>query len=195
MLMHLLLDQLNRRKVDYNTVEGAKELAHILLADNPDRLNHTLQVVTNCEVLSKLFSLTKEQNQLLLTSAYLHDVGYNRDFVISNFHPFDGYNYLKANDWDLDVCLLVLHHSEASTLYLISNSELYEYYEEKIPEHLLTIYKLLTIADMKSNSKGELVTFNKRLKDICERYGDSHPITKHAETIISKSKEWLYEMS
>jgi hypothetical protein len=49
--------------------------------------------------------------------------------------------------------------------------------------------KLLTIADMNVNLKGEKVGFEKRLKDIEDRHGEDSQVYEHAKSLIEKLKK------
>ncbi|MFF2798176.1 HD domain-containing protein, partial [Lysinibacillus xylanilyticus] len=106
----------NNGLLKVNTIREAKTLSTSKFTFDKDRMKHTTTVVENCRGLAKLSNISVQQLDTLLQAAYLHDIGYSRDLKVTGFHPYDGYVYLKEKGWNEDVCLLVLHHSEASTL-------------------------------------------------------------------------------
>ena len=180
--MEILLDYLNDRDITVNTLEGAAQCASILLSG--DRYNHTLRVVDRARHLAELNQLTDTDRDLLLQAAYLHDVGYSEVIKFCDYHPVDGFTYLRANSWSKDVQLLTLHHTFSNTLAEMSRTDLTsEYRLNPLPYHLTHLFNLLTTADMTSDGKGNIVTIAERVKDVGERHGTDSIVYKHILTV------------
>lgn len=181
-------------KTAINTVESAKGLCYAKLEKNPDILNHTLGVVHNCRNLIKVHSLSKQDAELLLTAAYLHDIGHSEDINVTGFYQFDAYKHLLFSGWDLEVCSLVLHHSEARYYPHQKDPEIQSAFKKALPKRLEEVYKLLNLADMTSNSRGEHVSFKERFLDIKNNYGANNPLTEHASGMQLICQTWSHQL-
>ncbi|EEP73100.1 metal dependent phosphohydrolase [Micromonospora sp. ATCC 39149] len=53
------------------------------------------------------------EGEVLLTAAWLHDIGYAAAPHDTGFHPVDGARYLQALGWASRIVGLVAHHSAA----------------------------------------------------------------------------------
>jgi HD superfamily phosphodiesterase len=49
----------------------------------------------------------------LVAAAWLHDIGYSPNLVVTKFHPLDGARFLRARGFSDPVACLVAHHSFA----------------------------------------------------------------------------------
>lgn len=182
--MHKILDWLNQRAFDVNTVKGAQAAVESLLANDPQRLQHTAGVVRHMEQWLEQTNATEEECSILLQIAYLHDIGYSEKFKFADFHPFDGFTYLKENEWDKRLIRVILHHSYARELAELTHPELilvYKSYPIRSEEEQRWL-DIITLIDLHTSGKGELVSFEDRKEDVAMRYGD-HPVTRHLEQI------------
>src|SRR4029453_14673088 len=55
----------------------------------------------------------RDEADLLVMAAWLHDIGYGRKLVDTGFHPLDGARYLRQLGVDTRLCGLVANHSGA----------------------------------------------------------------------------------
>lgn len=176
------------------TQDSAKNVLFHLLRNQDNRLKHTLTVVKNCESIAEYLKLDKDKKDLLLISAYLHDIGYSEDIAKTGFHPYDGYQYLKDNFWSHNICQLVLRHSEASSLPHPEGISLKDVYSGSLKEDLYLLYKILTVADMTSEFDGKVTTVESRYLGIMNRYGIESPITEHAGKLLVLVNRWTEEL-
>jgi predicted hydrolase (HD superfamily) len=93
---------------DADLASHAEQLAKSLLRDElPMRWLHTQHVAATAAVLAAGL----EQPDIVITSAWLHDIGYASGLLDSGFHPLDGARYLHREGWPEEIQNLVAHHS------------------------------------------------------------------------------------
>ncbi|MGH3365270.1 MAG: HD domain-containing protein [Nocardioidaceae bacterium] len=93
------------------SVPAARALAeHLLAAAMPDRWRHVAAVA---EAAGRAGSTLSLDTEVLVSAAWLHDIGYSPRVSNSGFHPLDGARYLRDLGWARDVLQLVAHHSGA----------------------------------------------------------------------------------
>jgi hypothetical protein len=150
-------------------VGRARDLARLLLAESiPRRWAHSQGVARKAELVAHLFG---GDASTLVSAAWLHDVGYAPDLVVTGMHQLDGARYLRdvAHAGDL-VCRLVAHHSCAAIE--ARNRGL----SEQLADEFLPVEGLiadaLTYADMTTTPVGEPTEVEHRLAEILARYGD-----------------------
>jgi putative nucleotidyltransferase with HDIG domain len=88
----------------------AQQMAHSLVGDMRNRWRHTVGVAQRAAELAGPLGL---DHDLLVASAWLHDIGYAEVTHVTGFHPLDGADYLTARDWPGRIASLVAHHSGA----------------------------------------------------------------------------------
>jgi putative nucleotidyltransferase with HDIG domain len=153
----------------------AAEIARTLLEEPlPRRWAHTQGVARRARSLAPVLG---QDADLLEAAAWLHDIGYSPDLVVTGFHPLDGARYLRALERaDERLCGLVAHHScavnEAQERGLIS--ELTDEFEPA--DRLLS--DALTYCDMTTTPDGRPVDVEHRLTEIQSRYGNEHLVTR-----------------
>lgn len=82
------------RLADVITVNEARELTRSVLAEAlPRRWKHVQGVASMAERVSASLALSGD---VLVSAAWLHDIGYAPDFVETGFHPLDGARYLAG---------------------------------------------------------------------------------------------------
>jgi HD domain len=153
----------------------ARTLAGQLLADAlPQRWAHTQGVGRKAESIAEPFGADAE---LLVSAAWLHDIGYSPDLAATGFHPLDGARYLRdvaaAGD---RLCSFVAYHSCAEIEarhrgfgHLLSA-------EFKPVTGLLP--DALTFCDMTTTPDGRPTDVDARLAEIQGRYGEDHPVAR-----------------
>jgi putative nucleotidyltransferase with HDIG domain len=156
-------------------IERARDLARSLLAESiPRRWTHSQGVGRKAESVAHLVG---GDANALVSAAWLHDVGYAPDLVVTGMHQLDGARYLRdVAGADEIVCRLVAHHSCAFI----------EGRNRGLSEQLATEFPLveglasdaITYADMTTSPDGEPVDVEQRLAEIIARYGDGHLVAE-----------------
>ena len=82
----------------------------MLSVDLPVRWSHVRGVAAAAGDLAQLLSHNRD---ILVSAAWLHDVGYASEVAQTGFHPLDGARFLREDGWDESVVGLVAHHSFA----------------------------------------------------------------------------------
>ena len=111
-----------------------------------NRAIHSLSVA---KLMAKFSHLINRHPEDMFLLGYIHDIGYAIGGENSNHNLYGGKLLMQNN---------------------------YPYSKEILNHGIITDYNsdeltLLNICDMSVNSKGEIVTFENRKKDIAERYG------------------------
>ncbi|HEX3731614.1 MAG TPA: HD domain-containing protein [Mycobacteriales bacterium] len=112
---------------------------------------------------------------LLLTAAWLHDIGYAPPLVVTRFHPLDGGEYLRSIGAEPRLCNLVAHHTAAAVeagLRGVSR-QLDRFTHEQSP-----LADALWWCDLTTGPDGTRVTLAERLAEIRGRYGPAHVVTR-----------------
>lgn len=115
-----------------------------------DRLKHSYAVAKKMIELGKNEGLSEEELQELFLLGYLHDIGYQ--FGANENHNIIGGNLLKENDYKYwkEVYYHGVPNSEYQSMYL----------------------SILNAADMMIDKYGNDISFDKRIEDIKNRYGE-----------------------
>src|SRR5215471_808797 len=92
-------------------VSEAQEMARSVLAEaQPRRWHHVQGVAGKAHHVAASLGLSRE---VLVSAAWLHDIGYAPDVVETGFHPLDGARYLAGLGAPERVVNLVARHSNA----------------------------------------------------------------------------------
>jgi HD domain len=164
----------------------AEGLARTLLADSlPRRWSHVQGVAARARTLKP--SLGSDAG-LLEAAAWLHDIGYAPELVVTGLHGLDGARFLRdVQHADPMLCRLVAHHS-----YAVIEAE------ERGLAHVLTrefapppqpLADALTFCDMTTSPDGERVHVHNRLAEIHDRYGSGHLVSR----FISRATQLILE--
>lgn len=114
---------------------------------------------------------------LLVASAWLHDLGYAPAIATSGYHPLDGARYLRdVVRADADVTCMVAHHSMA--VAGAAELGLAEVLAGEFPAPPDDLADALTYCDMTVGPDGQPLSVDARLAEICVRYGPDHPATR-----------------
>jgi hypothetical protein len=140
--------------------------AALLKTQLPRRWEHVQGVADRARIVAPLFHAPEDE--LLVSAAVLHDVGYSPEIAYTGFHPLDGARALRDTTDNARLVALVAHHScayrEAELRGL--SAELTEWVDEETP-----LRDALWWADMTTSPDGVTVPFDERIKEIQERYG------------------------
>lgn len=136
-----------------------------MLADNlPRRWAHVQGVASRAE----LFAPSHRQADLIVSAAYLHDIGYAADALDTGFHQIDGGRFLRGLGCDEAVVNLVANHSGAPNLARLSG--LSDILETEFPKVDLLPHQELHFCDLTTSLDGRSVSVDERLLDIRHRH-------------------------
>jgi hypothetical protein len=167
----------NLTSVDFmQTIAAWAEcLARALLADSlPRRWSHVQGVAARARTLMP--SLGPDAD-LIEAAAWLHDIGYAPELVVTGLHGLDGARFLRdVQHAGPMLCRLVAHHS-----YAVIEAEergLADVLTREFapsPPHLADA---LTFCDMTTSPDGDQVQVTRRLAEIHDRYGTGHLVSR-----------------
>jgi predicted hydrolase (HD superfamily) len=173
------------RRVEQVEIAVAERLAGGLLAPLGDRWRHVQAVATAAREISG--AVDPDERDLLVTAAWLHDIGYAPEIAHLRFHPVDGARYLETLDAPHRLCALVAHHScariEAEERGL--SAELAQWGLETS-----AVMDALCMADMTTGPKGQPLTLAERVAEIHSRYGEGTVVPRsidRARPILQES--------
>ncbi|WP_207219179.1 HD domain-containing protein [Pengzhenrongella frigida] len=151
--------------------DSATKTALEMLGPLGQRWAHVQGVAQRAAVLT--LDLSNQERDLVVTAAWLHDIGYAPQLARSRFHPLDGARYVHAVGFPLVVVGLVAYHSgaviEAHERGL--GSELAAFVAP--PDLLL---RRLTASDMTTSPTGYPVQASERVEEILRRYPPQDPV-------------------
>ncbi|MEU8661922.1 HD domain-containing protein [Actinoplanes philippinensis] len=156
-------------------IERARDLTRLVLAESiPRRWAHSQGVGRKAESVAHLLG---DEASALVCAAWLHDVGYAPDLVVTGMHQLDGARYLRdvAGMDDL-ICRLVAHHSCA--FIEGRNRGLADELASEFPPVEGLASHAITYADMTTTPDGDPVEVEQRLAEILSRYGDGHLVAE-----------------
>ena len=152
-------------------VHLARDLAQRVLVDLPQRWRHTIGVARRAEGL--LGTLNSDgDGEVLLTAAWLHDIGYAAVLRDTGFHPVDAARYLQAQGWPSRVVGLVANHSEALCVAQVRGLA-----DEvvRFPRENSAVSDALVFADQTVGPNGRVTTVEHRMADMLQRHGPDSP--------------------
>ncbi|UIJ63404.1 HD domain-containing protein [Amycolatopsis acidiphila] len=111
--------------------------------------------------------LAADEQDLLVTAAILHDIGYAGPLVVSGFHPLDGARFLRHLGAPMRLCALVANHSDArSVAGLRGLTDQLAHF----PDETTNLRDALWYCDMSVDATGQPATFEQRIADIRARH-------------------------
>lgn len=155
----------------------ARGTARRLLAEQlPRRWAHSRGVGQRAERIAPV--LPPADRPVLVTAAWLHDIGYATELVDTGFHPLDGARFLAHSSVPPRVCALVAHHSGAAAVAELLGlaGELGQFAEEQGP-----VRDALWYCDMTSGPDGRPVSFADRIHEIRVRRPWTDPVVRALE--------------
>jgi HD superfamily phosphodiesterase len=147
----------------------AERVSRRLVEPLGSRWRHTVGVAERAKALGG--GLTRDEADLLVAAAYVHDVGYASELVQTGFHPVDGARFARAAGYGR-LAGLVAHHSRAAVEAQERGLEeaLSEFEDERS-----IVPQALTYCDLTTDTEGRPVEARDRLAEIQERYGAASP--------------------
>ncbi|MBX7266736.1 HD domain-containing protein [Micromonospora sp. Llam7] len=156
-------------------VDAAREVArHLLETPLPRRWSHVQAVAAKADRISAAVPI--EDREVLVASAWMHDVGYSPDLVDTGFHSLDGGRWLRRQKHDERIAALVAHHSCA---WLEAEERgLGEVLAAEFPREKTAVTDALCFSDMTTGPDGQDFEVLERLAEIRSRYGPEHLVTR-----------------
>ena len=153
-------------------IAWAAKHASSLISPLGNRWLHTQGVVERAQQVGE--ALDEEYRELLVAAAYIHDIGYAPELLVTGFHPLDGAYYLLSHNQER-LASLVAYHSEAQFEAQLRGlaAEL-----NTIPQEHSTVADALTYCDMTTGTTGLHISFEERLEDIFQRYDEGHIVSR-----------------
>jgi len=113
---------------------------------------------------------------LLVSAAFLHDVGYAPELAVTGFHPLDGARFVRDAGFP-ELARLVAHHTGARNEAALRG----------LPDLLIKFpfqdsleQRALTYCDLTTGPTGNPTNVRDRVEEICTRYGPNHVVSKAA---------------
>ncbi|MFB9882077.1 HD domain-containing protein [Planobispora siamensis] len=155
--------------------EWARDLARDLLEEPlPRRWAHSQGVAARAETLAPILG---PEVDLLIASAWLHDIGYAPDLVDTGLHALDGARYLRdVHAADEVLCRLVAYHSCA--VYEATERGLIDALTTEFDQERPELVKALIYCDMTTSPDGLPLDVVDRLAEIHSRYGPEHLVSR-----------------
>ncbi|MBH0777266.1 HD domain-containing protein [Nocardia bovistercoris] len=150
------------------TVEWAEHLARTYLAPLPRRLAHVEGVARQAARAAAVV----DDPALLVTAAWLHDLGYAPDIERIGFHPVDGAEFLQERGLGERLCGLVANHSCACVEARRRGVSI------EWPDEESALRDALWWADMTTTPTGGLTGVRERIAEVQERYGTDHIVAQ-----------------
>jgi hypothetical protein len=154
--------------------------AERFLAALGDRWLHVQQVALQARRVMPVVPL--KDRDLLVAAAYLHDVGYAPALAVTGFHPLDGARWIRNQGRDDRLARLVAHHSCAS--YEAQVRGLADVLLAEFEPEDSATYDALVFCDMTVGPTGKSVGFDERVRDIYERYGPDHEVSRALDSSL-----------
>jgi putative nucleotidyltransferase with HDIG domain len=138
----------------------------------PRRWEHVQGVAGKAERVSASLALSGE---VLISAAWLHDIGYTPAVLGTGFHPLDGARYLAGLGVPERVVNLVARHSNA-----ILEAELRGIgaLVAVFPDECGALRDALWYCDLTTSSDGQPVSAPDRIAEIKDRYGPGRIVTR-----------------
>ncbi|WP_459550150.1 HD domain-containing protein [Nocardia sp. X0981] len=145
----------------------AERLAREYLAPLPRRVAHVEGVARRAVEAAPAVA----DPELLVTAAWLHDIGYAPALATTGFHPVDGARFLRQLGADDRLCGLVANHSCACVEARRRGVSI-EWADEDSAER-----DALWWADMTTTPTGGLTEVAARIAEVRARYGSDHVVS------------------
>ena len=126
------------------------------------------------------------ERDVLVASAYLHDIGYAPALAATGCHALDGGRHLRDLGQERLAGLVAYHSGSRFEAELRGLAEELAQFTDE--DSALT--RLLTYCDMTTGPRGESFTLDERLAEVQRRYGAEHVV---AQSLGNAARPWLEE--
>ncbi|MGK8501324.1 HD domain-containing protein [Nocardia asiatica] len=151
-----------------DSVAWAQQLARRYLTSLPRRLAHVEGVARQAAHAAAV----ADDPDLLVTAAWLHDIGYAPALARIGFHPVDGAEFLRGRGVDDRLCALVANHS-CACIEARRRGLAIEW-----PDEESALRDALWWADMTTTPAGDVTSVRERIAEVQERYGPEHVVSQ-----------------
>ena len=144
------------------------------------RFKHILGVVEEMKMLLEKVEMGEHIKEELIEAAYLHDIGYSEKLLKTGYHPLDGALYCIKENYSSGIIAAVMFHSGALEDVKRNFPDLLDIYLKhysKLNEKDQLYIDLVTYCDLHRSSLGIKVTFEERMNEIFQRYGEDHNVS------------------
>jgi len=135
-----------------------------------------IHVQSVAEQARRVATLTGVDLELLVSAAFLHDIGYAQELAVTGFHPLDGARFVRDAGFP-ELARLVAHHTGARNEGALRG--LPELVAE-FPFQDSLEQRVLTYCDLTTGPTGNPTNVRDRVDEICARYGPDHVVSKAA---------------
>ncbi|GAA4117779.1 HD domain-containing protein [Knoellia locipacati] len=130
------------------------------------RLRHVVSVAEQGE---RLYA----GDEILLSAAWLHDIGYAQELAVTGMHSIDGAAWCRSEGYSSEVVGLIAWHTgawfEADERGLLAELEAYL-------QPAQARLDALTLCDLTSSPSGNEVDVPRRIEEILARYPEEDPV-------------------
>ncbi|MFG1952840.1 HD domain-containing protein [Micromonospora sp. NPDC048830] len=167
--------------------QQAERLAEQHLASSlPRRWRHVQAVAAKAARIKAIARLG--DRDILVSAAWLHDIGYAPNIADTGFHALDGARWLVRQGVATRIASLVAHHSCAS--YEAEERGLGKDLAAEFPLEISATSDALWFADMTTGPDGQDLSVEERLEEIRRRYGPEDLVTRfwqNAQPVLLES--------
>ncbi len=179
--LYLRLNQTGESKKLEAQIRMNDKILNEYIPSNTNRYKHILGVVDRMEQLLEQITVYENYKPLLIQSAYLHDIGYSDRLNKHRFHPLDGAIFAQQMGFPKAVIAAVLFHSGACESAKETRNDLFPTYSLNYDwldktDHLFI--DLVTYCDLHTSPIGKVITFEERIQEIVDRYGEQHEVSQ-----------------
>ena len=155
-------------------ITHARMLCQMQLADAvPRRWRHVQAVAAAADFLAGGLNCDRV---LLVSAAWLHDIGYSPTITSTGFHPLDGARFLRHLGWPDAVCALVAYHTCARVEG--AHRGLAAQMTAEFVDTASIERDALWTADATIGPDGESLTLEQRVNEVAQRYGPAHLVSQ-----------------
>lgn len=148
----------------------SRTLGEQLVSPLGQRWRHVLAVAARSDALRDVVGA---DGDILVATAWLHDIGYAPEIAETGFHALDGARYLRDHGYPDRIACLVAHHSgarfEAVERGLEDRLAIFELEDSPVMDALIT-------ADLTTGPDGTPCTYDQRIDEVLARYPVGHPV-------------------
>lgn len=145
----------------------------LLAGELPRRWAHSRGVARRAEQIAPAFS--PEDQELLVASAWLHDIGYAAPVHDTGMHQLDGARYLARHGVPYRVCSLVAHHAGAAAVAdLVGLADPLAAFDDE----RTAVRDALWYCDMTTGPDGTSMTFAERMAELRRRRTADDPVVR-----------------
>ncbi|MFC4857649.1 three-helix bundle dimerization domain-containing protein [Actinophytocola glycyrrhizae] len=146
---------------------------NLLAGELPRRWAHTWGVARRAQQIAPAFPAG--DREVLVASAWLHDIGYAAEVTVTGMHQVDGARYLVGRGVPFRVAALVAHHAGAAAVAEFTGlaEALAVYDDEQGP-----VRDALWYCDMTTSPDGRPVTFRERMAELRRRRSADDPVVR-----------------